>query len=355
MGLPNIEIVFKALANSAIKRGERGTVALILKDTVPEINPIVITNIKDIPKTLSKDNQEQIELAFIGGIKTPIKVIAYILAEDSAEYKEAQDYLETVKWDYLAIPEIKESEVISISTWIKGLRDNQDLKVKAVLPNCTADHEGIINFATNDIKVKDKTYDAAQYCSRIAGILGGNPLNMSATYQIIREIDDVPHLRKEQFDKAIDEGKLVLMHDGEKVKIARAVNSLVTLIDTKSEEFKKIKIVDIMDVIHGDIKKTVADTYIGKVPNDYDHKCILITSINSYLEELQNEHLLDIGKNKVEIDVETIRLYLKSKGVDVEKMSEQDIKEANTGSEVFLTGKVKPLDAMEDISLKLFL
>lgn len=355
MGLPNIEIIFKSLATSAIQRGERGIVALILKDTVPATNPIVMTSVKDIPETLNAENKEQIELAFTGGVKTPKKVIAYVIATEATDYTAAQDYLETIKWDYLAVPEILEAETTTTATWIKGLRDNQDLKVKAVLPHTVADHEGIINCDTDDNKVGEETYTAAQYCARVAGILAGNPLTMSATYQVLSEVDDVPHLTKDQFDTAIDAGKLVLMHDGEKVKIARAVNSLVTLADGKSEEFKKIKIVDIMDMIHDDIKKTTADNYIGKVPNDYDHKCILITAINAYLETLENENLLDRGKNKVELDLEAQTLYLKSKGIDVELMKEQEIKEANTGSNVFLKGNVKPLDAMEDISLNLFL
>lgn len=355
MGLPNIEVIFKTLGTSAIKRGERGTVALILKDTVPTDNPIVLTSIKDIPKTLSTTNKEQIELAFMGGVKTPKKVIVYVLSKESTDYKAAQEYLETIRWDYLAIPDVTKENVNSIATWIKGLRDNQDLRIKAVLPDCNGDHEGIINFTTNDIKVGDKTYTAAQYCSRIAGILAGNPLTMSATYQVLNEVDDVPHLTKEQFDQGIDKGQLMLMHDGEKVKIARAVNSLTTTTADKGEDFKKIKIVDIVDLVHDDIKRTFADEYVGKNPNDYDNKCILITAINAYLETLEQENLLDKGKNKVQIDIEMHKTYLKSKGIDAESMKEQEIKEAYTGSTVFLTGKIRPLDAMEDLSLKFFM
>ena len=82
-------------------------------------------------------------------------------------------------------------------------------------------------------------------------------------------------MSKTQFDTAVDSGQLVLMNDGEKVKIARAVNSLVTLTADKPADFQKCKIVDIMDLEHNDIKKTYNDNYVGKVPNDYNHKCLL--------------------------------------------------------------------------------
>lgn len=355
MGLPNIQIIFKTLGISAIKRGERGIVALVLKDTVPSTNPIVMNSVNDIPDTLSADNKEQIQLAFMGYVNPPKKVIAYVLPTEATDYTEAQNYLETIKFDYVVVPDIAAADTTNFATWVKSCRDTKDLKFKAVLPHTAADHEGIINFDTDDIKTASKTYDAAHYCSRIAGIHAGTPLYMSATFAPLPEVLDVPHHTKDEFDTMIDAGKLVLMNDGEKVKIARAVNSLVTTTADKGEDFKKIKIVDIMDQIHDDIKTTANDNYIGKYANNYDNKCILITAINAYLEELENENLLEKGQNSVSIDVEANKLYLESQGIDTSAMKDQEIKEANTGSNVFLTGKVSILDAMEDITLKLYM
>lgn len=361
MGLPSIEIIFKTLGITAIKRSSRGVVVLILEDAAHATveNPIIMRGVNDIPDTLSEDNQEQIELTFRGGVNPPKRVMAYVIAPgtelDPTDYTDAQNYLETAQWDYLAVPQIAADKVDSMATWIKGLRDNKAIRVKAVLPDCNADHEGIVNFTTDGIAVGAKTYTAAQYCARIAGILAGNPLTISSTFQVLPEIDDVPHWTRDEFDLAIDAGELVLMHDGEKVKIARGVNSLTTFIPEKGEAFSKIKIVDILDLIHRDIKKTAEDHYIGKLPNDYNHKILLVTAINAYLEVLENEGLLDRGKNKVDVDSEAHRLYLEGKGLNTEDMTLQELREANTGSNVYLTGIVKPLDAMEDIRITLFI
>ncbi|MBC2579694.1 phage tail sheath subtilisin-like domain-containing protein [Clostridium sp. DJ247] len=352
MGLPNINIIFKETGVSAIKRGERGIVALILKDDNNN-GLITLNSINEMPTDLSNYNKSQISLAFTGYTKPPLKVIAYVLPTAAADYSEAQGSLETTKWDYLAIPGIAAVDTTNISIWIKSLRDTKNIKVKAVLPNTAADHEGIINFSTDDIMVGSTMYSSADYCSRIAGLLAGTPLNISATYAPLSEVTDVPHLSKSDFDSGIDAGKLMLIHDGEKVKIARAVNSLTTTTVDKNEDYKKIKIVDIMDQIFIDINKTVEDTYTGKCPNDYDHKCVLITALQAYFEMLEDQNLLDSGKSKIGIDIEAQSNFLKSKGIDVSKLKEQELKEANTGDKVFLGGTVKILDAMEDFNFEI--
>ena len=45
--------------------------------------------------------------------------------------------------------------------------------------------------------------------------------------------------------------------------------------------------------------------------------------------------------------------YLQSVGTDTSKMSQQEIKEANTADKVFLEASIKILDAIEDISLNI--
>lgn len=359
MGEPSINIVFKQKGSTAITRGERGIVVLLLKDTVPATNPIIMTTTSDIPSGLSADNKKQIELAFMGYVKPPLRVIAYVVEKDTTDYTEAQHYLETIKWDYFVFPEIEDANVTAFATWIKTLRETIDKKVKAILPNCVADSDGVINFTNASNKDGTTTYTAKQYCSRIAGIIAGTPLTISATFAKLPELKDCDHLIKTERDTAVDAGKLILVNDGEKVKIVRAVNSLTTTTSDKGSKFKKIKIIDIMDLIHDDIKRTTSDSYIGKVPNDYDHKILLMSAIDGYFDQLELSGFLDKGKSSVYIDVESQAAYLKSVGYTtddgktVEEMTEQQIKEANTDEKVFIAAKAVILDSMEDIGLNI--
>lgn len=363
MGMPSITISFNEKAASAIKRGERGIIAMILKDTVPEKNPINITSVLDVPNTLSEKNQEQIKLALRGYINPPKKVIAYVIEsglknnkEEGNEtesnqdnYKKALTAFESIKFDYLVVPTVEtDGKTQDIVDYVKAQR-KADKLIKAILPNTKADSEGIINFTTAELKENDKTYTTEEYCSRIAGIIAGTPLNMSCTYASMTELTDCTRLSREDENTAVESGELITWFDGEKVKLGRGVNSLTNTTGDKGEQFKKIKIVDAMDMISSDIKTTIQDNYIGKYANTYDNKCLLISAIGNYLDSLVKEEVL--SETSISIDIEANRSYLKEKGMNTDSMSEYEIKTANTGSSVFLMAKISIIDAIEDIVL----
>ena len=71
MGMPSISISFTEIAASAVQRGERGIIAMIIKDDVPDVNPIVCASAVDVPSTLSEKTQEQIKLALKGYVNAP--------------------------------------------------------------------------------------------------------------------------------------------------------------------------------------------------------------------------------------------------------------------------------------------
>lgn len=352
MSLPSINITFASAAASAITRGERGIVALILKDAAsPGFFSIQL--VSEIPAALSAANKKFITDALIGGVKPPLKVIIYVLATGAANYSVAQAYLETVKWDYLAVPAILDADRTAMITWAKGLRDTLNKKVKLVIDSVEADHEGVINFDTTTLIAGAVTNTTKDYTARIAGLLAGTPLQVSATFQVLSEIDDVTQrLTKTQLDTAIDAGKFDVFNDGVKCKVARAVNSLTTTTADKGASFKKIKIIDTLDLIYSDIKATAEDFYVGKYANSYDNKVLLIQAINGYFDQLVIDGILDpTATNICTIDLASQRAYLVSIGVDVTGMTDQQIKEYNTNDKVFLVASIKPLDAIEDISL----
>lgn len=348
MGLPNIIIEFTQKASTAIKRGERGVVAVMVIEAVEDTTVTKIEDVLQVPKTLTEGNKAYVERVFLGG-KSPVKYVQ-LIQTDSIENGLAK--LETIKFDYMAAPPaITSEEATTVATYIKTMRDSKDLKVKAVLPNTAADHEGIINFTTSDIVVGKNTYTAGEYCSRIAGILAGTPLNVSSTYFVLTEVDDVPKFTRSEMNKKIDAGEFVLYHDGDKVKIAREVNSLQDKNGLKGDIYKSIKAVDTMDLIHNDIKSTCEDVYVGKYANNYDNKCLLIVAIKTYLEALRDDEILD-NDIVVGVDIEAQKNWLRENGTDVSEMNEQQIKEANTKSRVFVIGTYHILYAIEDIAVK---
>lgn len=362
---PSVSISFIEKAISAITRGDRGIVVVAIKEDAP-IDVTKVTSVADIPAGLSEFNTDQIKLALKGYSNAPLRVIIYCM--DAAaeklddEYAKMMKYLETEKWTYLAIPTVEtDGKAEDIASWIKSCRQNKRL-FKAVLPNIAADNEGIIN-VTGYLVKGESTYTAEQCCARVAGLIAGTALTISATYAPLIDFDDCSRLTPDEEDEAVSAGKFVFTNDGEKVKVVRAVNSFQTTTDTKGDQFKKIKIVEVMDMIADDIRTTAQDSYLGKYANSYDNKCLLVTAINGYLDSLKTQGILSGGY--VEIDVAAQKNYFKQKGgivkledgseKAVDTCSDDEIKTANTGTYVFLQGHLSILDAIEDIELPIYI
>jgi hypothetical protein len=354
MPLPSIQIVFKQAAAAAVTQGATGIAALILKDASAGSGVVEhqLYTVSDIPAALTSANKDYARLALAGA---PAQVKLVVIPANATDYAAAQEYLETIQWNVLAVPGIAAADAASMGVWAKGLFETKLRKIMAVLPSVAADHPAVVNFTTDTIKVGTVTYTNSDFTARIAGLIAGLPLSVSPTYQVLPEVTNVPKLTKAQADAAVDAGKLILYHDGEKVKIARGVTSFVTPTQGMGADWKKIKVVRVLNKLYADIRKTAEDNYIGKMNNSYMNKLLLVSAMNAYFEGLEQSGILDPGKNRAAIDVAAQRVYLQSTGVNVTGMNEQQLKEANTDDQVFLKATVQPLDAIEDIKLDIFL
>lgn len=348
---PSVSVVFTELGITAINRGDKGVVAVILRDTA-SVDPVALTQASQIPSTLGADNQAYLQRAFLGYVNPPKKVIAYTTDAEDANLTQALAYMATQDFDYLVGPaDCSSSEAAAIATWVDSQRTNNGAKYKAVLPNQASDKYPIINFTASGMTDGTEEYTTAEYCSRIAGLLAGTPMKIAATYAPLPELTDVDRLTKEELDAAVNAGELALKWDGRQVKVDRAVNSFVTTSQGMLDSFKKIKIVEIMDLIRTDITATAEDSYIGKYANTYDNKLLLVTAIRGYFMGLEQDQLVQPGYT-VDIDVSAQEQYLVARGVDTSEMTEQEIREADTGSHVFLLIRCKILDAIEDIDIQ---
>lgn len=361
MGLPDIIIEFSKKAVVAIQSGALGIVGIIIKDEKNH-GAMVLRGVDEIPtgeSAFSKANTAYIERAFMGA---PSKVIVYTLPLEAQNYTEAFKYFSTVKVHYLCgAPDMPSTLAEAFVTWVTGVRKNTIRRPVAVLPNVKADNKAVISFkvvnATEDdtIEVGDTKFTEAEYCSRIAGLLAGLDLRVSSTFKPLSEVTMIPVAEDDEVDTVVDAGYLTLYNDGDRIVIARGVNSLTTVTEANTEDLKKIKILAIQDLIETDIYGTINNSYIGNYSNSYDNKCLLITAIKGYLKGLEategGKGYLKADSSNIEINVVKQKQYLESIGVDTSEMDEQTIKEANTGSKVFLKGSISILDAIEDVDI----
>lgn len=368
-GLPQVLINFRTQGTTAIKRSARGIVAMILHDgSKNEIQQFRISDTTDIPdEILSAKSVELVKLCLKG---TPLRVLLYVIPEVGTEAEpdghltdqnDVLDLIQAVKWNWICNPTSTGTEQADLSSWVVAQRNNKRKTFKAVCAKQAADHEGIVNFCTDDIVAENgtdengdpvyTTYNAVQYTARIAGILAGLALDRSATYFSLTEVQSVESYT--DIEERIDKGQLLLFdeQDGNGVKIARACNSLITFTTDKGEDFRYIKIIEALDMITDDIRDTFKKYYVGKVINDYNHKMLFITAVLVYFDEIKGNVLDRDGKNTVDIDEQAQLNYAKLHGEKTEDMSAMEIRKYNTGTRVMLTGNIKPVNAMEDLTI----
>ena len=368
MGLPEITINFHKKAQNLIRRSSRGIVCIILQDDTKEQPVTPIRGYTDIVEADWSDKSRQyLKLVFRGYPGGVIAVRAVEAAEtteegETGEAEKKADINATLElirflyFDYLCMPGFRMSYQENIKTFLEKIR-KEGKKGKAVLPNFAADSSAVINVTTSGISMKwddeeeIRELGTAEFCCRIAGICAGIPLTQSTTFFVLEEVLDAEQV--EDPDARIDAGELVIVYDGEKHKVGRGVTSLQEATELEPADFKKIKVREGADIIKNDIYTTFHDDYVGKLNNTYDNKQAFIGAVNSYFASLAGTVLDGNEENYVDIDVEKARQYLKDSGRDVDEMTEQQIREANTGSRLFLCGKICLLDAMEDLDMTL--
>ena len=348
MPMPSLNIVFKSAAETAVKRNTRGTLMLILRGAVPAKNPVTVQETEDIPSSASAANKRYIKLALKGNEYAPKKIICYFIGTEETLEK-ALLYTSLHSVDYVAMPTASTDGVTEeIKEWIIAQKAYNN-EVKAVLPDCEADSEYIINVTTESVTTSDGEYTKEELAVRIAGIICGTDPVHSITYACLPEATNCSRLSKKEMDEAVDAGKLFVFFDGEKVKVSRGVNSLATVTDGKNDSFKKIKVIETIGIIKKDLRITIQDNYIGKYANTYSNRCILLAAVQDYLDTLIDEGL--ISAHEVSFDISAIKAAMGEKSIDYSDMTEDEIKEYNLEDKVFLLCKVSIPDAIEDISL----
>ena len=322
--MPTLMVAFQQRANTAVARSQKGTVAFVIRDAAANSadQTYALASTGQIPKTLGTANQDAVRRVFQG---SPKKVLLYVMGAEAVISAQSPllTWLETQKFDYLAGPDdLTAEEAAALKKWVVEQRSDNSAIYKAVLPDTVADSEAIVNFCAQEILAGGETFTAAAYCGRIAGLIAGTPMTQSVTYAALAEVEDIHRMTPVEMDAAVGAGKLILYHDGEKVKLGRGVNQ--------------------------DIRLTIQDKYIGKVSNSYDNKLQLVTAIKTYLQSLARDGLIEADFT-VDIDLDSQRAWLESQGTPTVDLSDQQVRQANTGTQVFLVLDVKPIDAMEDV------
>lgn len=358
MGMQKIIITLKALVNSAVTRSKRGIVCLILDD--PNVTGVnTYTRLRNVKDNYSAANKKIITRCFSDRGAKILKVSCYNSAATTPETIDtALTLLNNVKFNYMACPTVKETaDKQKLSQFIKDQRKNNNILVKSVLNNYEGDYEGVINFINNTVNMADgTTYTGLEFTVDMACLAANCGLDSSLTNMIVDGVKSVDSVG-DDLDTLVDEGKIFLFYDYdlEAVVISKAVNSKITIGANEKESLKKIRVVDILDLIRDDLKVTFKKSYQGKVDNSLSNKKLLVSAFNSYLRGMTKQGALNDGQTSAtQLDVEAQKNYLEDeKGIDCSSLKDEEILAYDTDEEVFVNGTVYVDDAMENLNLDL--
>ena len=346
MGLPKIQFSFKEKAETFKERNDKGIVSIIIKDGTLKAGPYELYKDTEIPATMNQGNTAYVKRAFIGGVNAPEKVIVYCVASAAEDLSDAFSYFRKRKVGYLAGPLDGEYDAEMIA--FCNSENERGHKVKLVTATKPDKENRNVVYVKDTTIIGEKEIAASELCSRIAGLIAGTPVEQAVTYAVLNDID-LPENKETptELDESIDAGEFRLFRDLDKIRVASGVNYA-----PKTSKYHKIKYTDTVDMIEEDITGTIKNEYIGKVPNSYDNKCILIVYAAEYLTELEKRAILVKGASSVSIDIEAQKTYLKSINVDTSSMTDEDIKKyEDTGDNVFLLVDAIDQKTMENVHI----
>lgn len=328
---PGLYINFKNAAMAAITGGDRGTVGMPLHTYSGTAVAEQFYTIEDEAQAL-----ELFGLANIGPIKLVLQggakqVLVYTVpaTPDAAAYIAMREAFEArpfnvFVWDIVP----PTGEDANVKTWLEQNIQEKKLFMYVTGGNATSDatpatgnarsvalsHDFIVNLTVGGV-VGSTEYSSGEFAAYVAGAIAGSAINRSLTFAQVPLEDVNRRYRNSEVVAALDAGSLVLVHDGEKVKIESAVTT----------SGLKIRSARSRIAIVTDLEKTARDHYIGKVNNDEDGQAALISAFKVYLETLEDEGVL----TDIAVTLDPLR--------------------ASIGDQVFMATSYRELDSMERI------
>lgn len=298
--LPGLYINYKTAAAAAIKGGARGTVAIPLKafngGSAAAKTFYTVDNETDAATLFGSANIQSIKFALQGGAK---EVLVYTMPVSAVtqDYADMRTAFDTRPFNVFVFDgEVASTEQDAVLTWVKA--NKEDGKHFAVVFGCvtsaddntpaTGDTRSIrllddyaVNLV-NGVTIAGTSYSSGKYAPWLAGLVAGTAINKSITFAKAPVDDVTKRYTNAEIKTALSKGSLVLVNDGEKVKVMQGLTTSV----------KKIRAIRARQAVSNDVTKTAADSYIGQINNDADGQAALISAVKVYLETLEGAGVL---------------------------------------------------------------
>lgn len=355
MEAPRIEITFTKLADTLVKRSERGVAILILRDGSGETAEYKLykaaRELLADKDRYTAENYRQLQDVFDFA---PERLYAVRVGTDAPLSAALELIGRTVKTGWITLVGEPADEAALVQ-WIKEQRLDYR-SYKGVVSSGTPDSKYIVNLANETVTFSDGrgARPGREYLPSLLGILASCNIERGATNYICTNLQAVTEPADQA--EALNGGKLVLYNDFDDVRILRGINSLTTLLGEDTGDMRFIDVIEAMDLIADDIRSTFKEQYQGVYKNNLDNQMLFISAVNSYFAALAKNEVLDPQyANKAEIDTNAQRAAWAGVKPEAEFWEDAQVRNTPFKRDVYLTGSIKISQSMENLRLPISL
>lgn len=250
---------------------------------------------------------------------------------ESEAYAEFFDKARRIRWNTMAVSTLDADIKKTAIKYAKDLRENQK-RVQVVIPRVMADTVAVIS-VNQAFKISNRLVEPYKFAFWVAGSIAGASINESLTGRTVNGatvlIDD---LDKRYLENNILHGMMSLsVKQNGSVMITQDINTLTTFTREQSREFRKNRIIRILDEIADTLTDMWEENYMGIVDNNESGRMLLQAEVAGYMYRLQDlgavqefdatQHL-QVAQGE---SLDSVRMKLSVKPVDSMEFLDVDI------------------------------
>ncbi|WP_238948857.1 phage tail sheath subtilisin-like domain-containing protein [Clostridium sp. YIM B02569] len=354
--MSNINIYLKSAAETLNSRSTRGIVMLVLNDSVEGVKSY--NRKRAVTDEYSEENKsKRIDKCFDKYGVSTLKVVCYTPPETISV---ALKKIDGVKFNYLACPTITEDEdKKAIVDFIKGQITAKNYTVKANLANYKADYENIVSNYISSITIDGETLTGEEFTVDHACMCAVCSIGEGLTNKVLSGVTKVTLVDDTKDAESISElGQVGVVYDNdfESYVLTDDVNTKTTIDDSKEKDIlKDRRVSEILSMMQDDLKVAFKTSWQDKKGNSYSNRKLLRDTINkSYFKPLGTKGALNGDmSNTCYLNIDAIREYIESLGVDTTDMKDEDILSYDTKRKVFMKARVYVLQTMGELEFEI--
>lgn len=198
--------------------------------------------------------------------------------------------IEPYQFDILAYDGTNTTTMTAFIQFITRMNDNVGKKCQLVMAgSAAAANSKYVIAVQNGVTLNDGTSLTAQQATWwVAGAEAGAQYNQSLTYaQYPQAAQANPKLSETDAEEAVANGMLCFIDTFGIVKVCTDIDSKTTVTPREGAEFKKNRVMRVINQFCNDVYEHFSNYFIGKVDNNENGRALLRAWIVGYLNEVQ--------------------------------------------------------------------